>query len=57
MGRSIMSAVSDLWDMLVLGVRSGVGGDNVRRRRNPDHWEDDGLFELEYRGRSRMSTL
>ena len=57
MGRSIMSAVSELWDMVVLGVQSGVGATDVRRRRSPGHWEDDALFEMEHRGHSRMGTL
>lgn len=54
MGRPILASMSDLWEMLVLGARSGSGPDHIRRRMGPAsrNWEDDELFELEYRGRS-----
>ncbi|RDX42969.1 hypothetical protein OH76DRAFT_1488254 [Lentinus brumalis] len=56
MGRSILSAMSELWEMLVLSARSSGGAEHVRRRMGPGSrsWEDDELLELEYRGPSRM---
>ncbi|KAL1951740.1 hypothetical protein VTO73DRAFT_889 [Trametes versicolor] len=51
MGRSILSTISELWDMTLLSARSSSGGDHVRRRMNPGRWEDDQLFEMEHRGR------
>ncbi|TBU29800.1 hypothetical protein BD311DRAFT_755732 [Dichomitus squalens] len=57
MGRSILSSMSELWDMIILGVRSGGGGHHVRQRMNADHWEDDELFEMEYRGRARTGVF
>ena len=55
MGRPILSAMSELWEMLTLGARSSGGAAHARRRMNPTaSWEDDELFELEYRGRSRV---
>lgn len=51
MGRSILSTISELWDMTLLSARSSSGGDHVRRRMNPGRWEDDQLFEMENRGR------
>ncbi|KAI0354629.1 hypothetical protein OH77DRAFT_1425698 [Trametes cingulata] len=54
MGRSILSSVSELWEMILLSARSGDAPEHVRRRMNASRWEDDELFELELRGRPRM---
>ena len=55
MGRPILSGLSDLWEMILLGARSGNAREHVRHRMNPGRgWDEDELYEMEYR-RSHLS--